>query len=57
VEGVPVNGSNFETSVSSKYLTRMRHLKLLKGGYEGGRFDMGYATLALKVNLYLAVVV
>jgi hypothetical protein len=53
---VPVCVNNFESSSISNFSARMRHLKLLKGVFEGGRFDIGYATLTLKVNLYLVTV-
>jgi hypothetical protein len=36
------------------YLAWMRHLKLPKGGFGGGRFHMGFARLTVKKNLYVS---
>jgi hypothetical protein len=34
----------------------IRHLKLLKSDFGGGRFNVGYATLMLKMTMHLVTV-
>jgi hypothetical protein len=40
----------------TNYLVGIRHLKLLKSDFDGGRFNVGYANLMLKMTMHLVTV-